>query len=253
MQRWSIAGQKVKERRVQAAYQQQTLNIAIEDESLWENFTVQPANAVLHQHMTMALQQPPAKANLTYIWGAGGSGRTHVLQATCHALYAQQKPVFYVSLASHAQLAPQILQGLDYYTWVCLDNIDAVVGQPAWEEALFYWYNAMMQAGRQMLVSAAKPPAQTPWCLADLRSRMTQGAVFQCHALDESGLAEALQLRVQRQGLQVSPQVIHYLLTHFDRNSSQIFPFFRRLEQFSLQKKRAISIPTIKLLIEKEK
>ena len=69
-----------------------------------------------------------------WLWGAPATGKTHLLQAVCEA--AGDRSV-YVPLSMLAAAGPEILDGLASRELICIDDSDCVMGQPAWEAALF--------------------------------------------------------------------------------------------------------------------
>ncbi len=82
-----------------------------------------------------------------WIWGGGASGKTHLLQAVCER--AGDRSV-YVPLAMLAGAGPGLIDGLDSRELVCIDDLHEVVGDPAWERALFTLYNDLLASGGQL-------------------------------------------------------------------------------------------------------
>ena len=93
-----------------------------------------------------------------YIWGALGSGRSHLLQAACHAAREMQRSAVYISLSEVKELSPEMLQDLEHSELVCIDDIEVIAGQARWEEALFHLYNEMKQRQHSLIVAGVRPP-----------------------------------------------------------------------------------------------
>ena len=77
-----------------------------------------------------------------WLWGGPGAGKTHLLQAVC----AAHDSTAYFPLDRGSGLPPGALAGFDACRVICLDDVGAVAGDPAWEEALF----PPLQRGRRM-------------------------------------------------------------------------------------------------------
>ena len=106
------------------------LGLRLPDTARLDNFVPGPNAEILAavRHCATA----PGAAML-YLAGPAGSGRTHLLQAACRAAQSAGLPAAYVPLAERATLAPALLEGLEDYALVALDDIDAVAGDTAWE------------------------------------------------------------------------------------------------------------------------
>ena len=114
------------------------------------------------------------------------------------------------------------------------------------EEALFHIYNMYRDEGGNILFTAEKAPARLNFRLPDLRSRMNIVPAVEIKEPDDDLLSALLvKLFVDRQ-IMPSPEIINYMLA----NMSRSFDFARKLvaevDNISLERKRAISIPIVK-------
>ncbi|MGC2028953.1 MAG: DnaA/Hda family protein [Steroidobacteraceae bacterium] len=135
-----------------------------------------------------------------WLWGAPGSGKTHLLQAVCAAT---GESAAYFPLARSLALPPEALAGFERSGVLCIDDADAVAGDLAWERALFRVFNEAAELRTRLIFAAAAPPRQAEWRLEDWRSRAAAGAVYQLRELDDAGRIEALRLRAAQRGLQL--------------------------------------------------
>ena len=120
------------------------------------------------------------------IWGKPGSGRSHLLQALCRD-DAEQIKSDYIYLAALNKLDPEVLRNLEMYTVVCLDDVDDVFGEKAWEEALFHLLNSCKDLGTQVVLSVQEPIANHNIGLLDLKSRLSSALAIET---DQPGDAE---------------------------------------------------------------
>ncbi len=222
--------------------QQLTLRIGLRDSATFANFFAGDNAAALH-----LLQQ--ATETFVYLWGGRGSGCSHLLQAACHAETARGGSPAYLPLADMAQAGGELLEGLEQMSLVCLDDIQAVIGDAAWEEALFHLYNRVRDAGGHLLAAADASPAALGVALADLRSRLAWGPVFQLQPLDDAGKLAALQLRARARGMELNEEVGTYLLRRAPRDMHALFELLERLDQASLAAQRRLTIPFVRDLI----
>ncbi len=96
-----------------------------------------------------SLQQLVQGTHERYIYLWGGVGRSHLLQACCQQAQQLAQAVQYLPLAEMADYAPQMLEGLEVFDIICLDDIHLIAGHAEWEEAIFHLYNRLQQAQRR--------------------------------------------------------------------------------------------------------
>lgn len=222
--------------------QQLTLRIGLRDSATFANFF--PGDNAAPLHLLQQGAEP-----FVYLWGSPGSGRSHLLQAACHAEAARGGAPAYLPFAELPPGGVALLEGLEQMSLVCLDDLQAVAGDGAWEEALFHLYNRVRDAGGRLLAAADASPAALPVALPDLRSRLAWGPVFQLQSLDDAGRLAALQLRAQARGMELGEEVGAYLLRRCPRDMHALFELLERLDQASLAAQRRLTIPFVRDLI----
>lgn len=184
--------------------------------------------------------------SLIYLWGNDGVGRSHLLQAACLRFEQHGEPALYLPLGEVVALGPELLDNLEQYELVCLDDLDAIAGQADWEEALFHLFNRLRDAGRRLLLAAGASPRELGIQLPDLQSRLALSLVFQLQELSDEDKLRALQLRASRRGLHLTDEVGRFILTRGARSMSALFDLLEQLDQASLQAQRKLTIPFLK-------
>ena len=184
--------------------------------------------------------------NVFYIWSASAAGRTHLLHAS-----SQNKLASYIPLKQHVLLVPEILQGLDNYDLVCLDDIDAIAGHRDWEEAIFDLFNRLTEKNvSKLLITSSAPPKQIPFMLPDLVSRLTWGQVYQLKELSDEDKLKALQLRAKLSGFDLSTEVGLFLLKRVNRDMRTLLSLMEEFEVATLAQQRKLTIPFIKHILD---
>jgi DnaA-homolog protein len=158
-----------------------------------------------------------AGERVVFLWGPGGSGKTHLLRAFSAAAAKREA--------------------------VAVDDV-ARLGE-AEQIALFDACNRLRSSGGALAASAAAPPAQLA-LRPDLRSRLASGIVLQLHALSDDDKSAALAEHAARRGMRLERELTAYLLTHFDRDMGAQIALLDALDRYSLQRKRALTLPLLK-------
>ncbi|MDP1931201.1 MAG: DnaA regulatory inactivator Hda [Gammaproteobacteria bacterium] len=223
------------------------LEITLDDHATFDNFFVASLNDQLFDYLTA--DSGSKMQQYSCIWGSEGAGCTHLLQAICHQSDARATPAFYFPLQNLHEYNPDVFEGLETFSLVCLDDVQNVAGNAEWELALFSLFNRLRENGSQLVVAANVNPRQMPVRLPDLLSRLQSGIVFQLHVLDDSDKLLALQLRARQRGFDLPEEVAAYVLQRNDRRMSCLFDLLDRLDQHSLETQRRITIPLVRELM----
>ena len=156
-----------------------------------------------------------------------GSGKTHLLQAVCAAAAGDGAPRYLSRLATASVSAlarrEAALRASSALAVLCVDDVDAVAGDLAWERALFRLFNEAAELRTRLIFAAAAPPRQADWRLEDWRSRAAACVVYQLRELDDDGRIEALRLRAAQRGLQLPYETSEYLLKRMPRDMRSLF------------------------------
>lgn len=223
---------------------QLTLPLTSHRQYTFDNFYVSVRTRQLIQNL-----QQLAKGcgeSFIYLWGGSGVGRSHLLQATCEQSGEHGRHAVYLPLQEHHQWEPSMLLGMESMQLVCIDDINTVKGDPQWEEALFHLYNQVRDNKGTLLVAGDAAPTNIKLDLADLKSRLAWGLVYQIPQLDDHEKLAALQLRASDLGLELSDSVGQFLLNHCPRDMPALFAALVTLDQASLSAKRRLTIPFVK-------
>ena len=188
---------------------QLALEISPPPQPTLDNF-VPGANAELLARLR-DLQAGKFREAVLYLWGEAGSGKTHLLRSCA------------------GRQTVDDVQGL---------------AEPA-QIDLFNAINAARESGRTILAAGNAPPAQLP-LREDLKSRLAWGLVYQVKPLTDDERAQFLRGEAARRGLKLPDDVIAYLLTRMRRDLRSLTAVLDRLDQFSLETKRPITLPMLR-------
>ncbi|HDZ56244.1 MAG TPA: DnaA regulatory inactivator Hda [Pseudomonas xinjiangensis] len=222
------------------------LGVKLRDEATFTSYFAGPNAAVVGAVEALASPGSAVPEPYIYLWGAQGSGRSHLLQAACHRMSERDGLAMYLPLREVKSHGPAILEGMEAFDLLCLDQLDALAGDPEWEEALFHLYNRLREQDGRLLLAASAPPRALEFTLADLASRLSWGVVYQLQMLDDHGKQEMLKLRAELRGLQLPDEVARYILSRGSRGMAELFAALDHLDQASLQAQHRLTIPFVK-------
>ncbi|ROR35073.1 DnaA regulatory inactivator Hda [Inmirania thermothiophila] len=185
---------------------------------------------------------------ILYLWGAAGSGKTHLLQGACHRAAQAGRRAAYLDLADPACRSEAALEGLERMDLVCLDGLEHVAGNRAWEGAALLLLDAAGRGGGVIAASRA-PLAGLDLALPDLRSRLAWGGVYGLEPLADDELAEALRLHAEARGIELPREVARFLLARHPRRLDRLVDLLARLDRESLAAGRRLTLPFVRDLL----
>ena len=219
---------------------QLVLPIRLADHAVFESFLAAGNEALV---ATLCALADRDSGHGCWLWGAPATGKTHLLQAVCEK--AGDRAV-YVPLALLADAGPAVLEGLARRELVCIDDLDAVLGDEAWEVALFDLCNQLTDGGGQLAVAASAAPRESTIMLADLASRLSRLAVFRVQPLDDEQRIAALKLRATHRGLDLPDESARYLIKRSRRDMASLYELLDKLDLEALRAQRRLTIPFVR-------
>jgi DnaA family protein len=192
-----------------------------------------------------ASQAAPAP---TYLWGAPGSGKTHLLRAMISRAMGLGFGVIWLN--AHTC---QMWDGPDLNspTLALIDDCEAL---DATQQHLAFnlFIEAAAAPGMLYILAAGRVPSVDLPVRDDLRTRLGWGLAFALSALDDGGLRQALQQEAARRGLSLGDEVVSYILTRHSRDLGSLMNLLARLDRYALAEHRALTVPLLKQMLALE-
>ena len=226
------------------------LQLAVSRGRRFANFEVPPANAELVDAVRRVAAEP--EPGRVLIVGDVGSGKSHLLEAASEVASAGGAAVAFVPMRDWRSQRVDAVRGLGGSGLLCIDDIDAAAGDRGWEEALFTLVEASAARGTRMLVSAGAAPANIPFGLADLQSRLSAATLYRLRELDDESRARALRRHASARGIDIPDDVVGYVLARHRRDMPSLVALLDRLDYHSLSRQRRLTVPFVRDLIAAE-
>ena len=187
-----------------------------------------------------------------YIWGESGTGKSHLLQASCQQAKADGKDPFFLAFDTDKLPSPNLLDGLEELELVCFDDIHLIAGHQDWEDALFAFYNSHRQNNHKLLLAADCPPKYLPFELPDLKTRMSWGLTLKIQPLHDDQLIDAMTFKARFLGFDIPPKVGRFLLNHYVHDLPAMWLLLEKIDQATLAAQRKLTIPFLKQILAEQ-
>jgi chromosomal replication initiator protein len=150
------------------------------------NFVVGQSNRLAHAASLAIVDHPGTAYNPLFLYGGVGLGKTHLLHAIGHAVAASGADVVYVSSETFTnELIESIRQHrtddfrlkFRHARVLLIDDVQFISGKERTEEEFFHTFNAIHEAGGQIVLSSDRPPRAMTILEDRLRSRFEWGLI----------------------------------------------------------------------------
>jgi DnaA family protein len=206
------------------------------------------SNAAALQHLELWLgDKNPSQTRSpvpTYFWGPSGSGKSHLLKAAREGLREQGARVGWLDAGVHN--APEYSE-----TWAAVLMDDVHLFDSAQQQLAFNWFVNAQSLQRPVMAAGAYAPVELQ-LRDDLRTRLGWGHVFGLQLLSEAERRAVLRQAADARGVFLGDEVMDFMLTRFSRDLGHLMELLELLDGYSLQSKRAITIPMIKSMMENQ-
>ncbi|NLG56880.1 MAG: chromosomal replication initiator protein DnaA [Clostridiales bacterium] len=225
----------------------------LNDKYTFESFVVGSGNRFAHA-ASLAVAESPADAyNPLFIYGGVGLGKTHLMHAIGHYIL-QQRPesrleyvtseTFTIELVTAIQTNRNI-QFREKYRSVdvlLIDDIQFIAGRDSTQEEFFHTFNALFNAGKQIVLSSDRPPKEIAKLEERLRSRFLSGLLADIQRPDMDTRCAILRQKAKEEGIQVGEDVIQMIAQNVDSNIRELEGSLTRLAAYSSLSGQEISL-----------
>lgn len=217
------------------------LDIGLPHGPTLSSFCAGPNEAAL-AHLKLWAGNPTRSPVPTYLWGAGGSGKTHLLMSVKESLREHGARAGWLDAS-----LPAPPEFDERWAVVLLDDVHLY--SAVQQHAAFNWFVNAQTLQRGVLAAGELPPADLA-LREDLRTRLGWGHVFQLQVLGEPELRGVLRCEADARGVFLGDEVMDFMLTRFARDLGSLTQLLDQLDGYALQTKRAITIPLIRSMLE---
>lgn len=190
------------------------------------------------------------KNKLIWIAGLKGTGKTHILQATVNYMDDGDNRLLYLPMVESKDFTPDILDNLNQFDLVAIDDIENVIGDFSWEEQLLILYEELIHTKCRILISSSDTPQGLRFKLPDLASRFSLGLVDRLKPMNEEQIIKAISLHATVRGFNLPAEVAKYLISRVPRDVSVLVDIIKLLDYESLSKQRKLTVPFIKTVLD---
>ncbi len=199
------------------------LSASLDPRFTFPSFVVGKPNEFAHACARRVADAPSTPGfNPLFLYGGVGLGKTHLMHAIAWAIREKwpDKPIVYMSAekfmyrfiaAIRSQNTMEFKEALRSVDVLMVDDLQFLLGKDSTQEEFFHTFNALVDAGKQIIISADKSPADLSGLEDRLRTRLGCGMVADIHATTFELRIGILQAKAAAARVDVPAKVIEFL------------------------------------------
>ncbi len=224
----------------------------------FDSFVVGKPNELAHAAARRVAEGGPVTFNPLFLYGGVGLGKTHLMHAIAHELQAR-RPELRVLYLSAEQFMYRFVQALrdrqvmDFKELfrsvdvLMVDDVQFIAGKDSTQEEFFHTFNALVDANKQIVISADRAPGEIKDLEERIKSRLQCGLVVDLHPTDYELRLGILQQKVdyyrsQYRGLVLADGVLEFLAHRITTNVRVLEGALTRLFAFASLVGREITL-----------
>jgi chromosomal replication initiator protein len=221
----------------------------------FEHFVVGKSNELAAAAAMAAAESPGRVYNPLFIYGATGLGKTHLMQAVAHDILtrAAATRIIYVGAEQFTNDYVASIQARNTQDFrrryretdlLLVDDVHFLKGKEATQEEFFHTFNALYEAGRQIVVTSDRSPSDIPGIESRLVSRFQWGMVADIEPPDLEHRIAILQKKAEIDQLQrsIPDDVLRFLAENIRSSVRELEGAIVRLLAYASLRHRDITM-----------
>ncbi len=237
------------------------LSAPLDARYVFENFVVGKPNEFAYAAAKRVAESDQVSFNPLFLYGGVGLGKTHLMHAIAWEI-RQRTPhrrVIYLSAEKFMYSFVRALRNQDTVSFkeqfrsvdvLMIDDVQFIAGKDATQEEFFHTFNALVDQGRQIVLSADKSPSSLEEIGDRLRSRLASGLVADLHPTTFELRLGILDAKAEQLGVAVPPKVKEFLAHKITSNVRELEGALTRLVAHTQLVGGALTLETTQELLQ---
>ena len=225
----------------------------------FDNFLVGPSNRFAHA-AAIAVSKSPAKVyNPLFIYGGVGLGKTHLMQAICHAILEQAHQASggqgcKICYIPSEKFTNELIDAIQHHSTqrfrqkyrnvdvLVIDDVHFIAGKESTQEEFFHTFNTLYDAHKQIIICSDRIPKDISNLEERLVSRFEWGLVTDIQPPDFETRVAILKKKIEHEPTQIPDEVIFFIAQSVKTNIRELEGALIRVLAYSLLENKPVDI-----------
>ncbi len=225
------------------------------------NFVAGSSNQFAYAAAKSVSEKPGQVYNPLFIYGGVGLGKTHLMQAIGNALLPQGKTIIYTSIEQFVNDFTRHLrnQTMDHFKekyrqcdLLLIDDVQFLSNKIQTQEEFFHTFETLRNDGRQIVLTADKPPKKIAGLEARLQSRFEWGLVADIQPPELETKIAIIRKKCELNRVELDNEVVNYIATIIENNTREIEGILSKLHAYSQLMHQKITLDFAKNVLREQ-
>jgi chromosomal replication initiator protein len=231
------------------------INALLSTRYTFEHFVIGKSNELAAAAAAAVSQAPGKVYNPLFLYGDTGLGKTHLMQAVAHDVL-HRHPDTRITFIGTEQFTNEMIASIQTRTtqefrrryretdMLLVDDVQFLKGKEATQEEFFHTFNALYEAGRQIILTSDRPPSEIPGLEARLVSRFQWGMVADIELPDLEHRIAILRNKalIDHLEMTIPEDVIRFIAEHVRSSVRELEGSIIKLLAYASLKHREITV-----------
>jgi len=234
---------------------------SLKDEDTFDSFVVGSSNRFAYAAAVAVANEPGEKYNPLFIHGNSGLGKTHLLNAICHAI-KQKNPDINIVYTRGEDFTNELIKYIQTKSTeefhnkyrsadiLLVDDIQFIAGKESTQEEFFHTFEALYRAGNQIVLTSDRPPKEIALLEDRLKTRFEWGVTADVKAPDLETRIAIIQRKAEALNFQLPDNVVSFIAEKLKNNIRQLEGAVKKMQAFVAIQGLPINISTAQKAIE---
>ena len=230
-------------------------------EFTFANFVVGDCNRFAHASAVSVASKPGQKQrNPFFLWGNSGLGKTHLMKAIGNAILEQQpdKRVIYTTCEAFTNAYIACINTNNYTDFrkkfrtvdvLLIDDIQFLIGKEGVQTEFFNTFEALIEAGKQIVITCDKAPSNLTELNSRLISRFQDGIMFDVQPPDFETRKAIFLSKLENENFTLSDEIIDYVCENVTTNIRQLNGAFNTISSYVTLANGELSLDDIQKIL----
>ena len=231
------------------------------DEDTFDSFIVGASNKFAYAAANAVANDPGGKYNPLFIHGNSGLGKTHLLNAIAHQVkltHPEANIVYTRGESFTNELVKYIGQKSteafhDKYRSadiLLVDDVQFIAGKDSTQEEFFHTFNALYQAGNQIVLTSDRPPKEIALLEDRLRNRFEWGLMADIQSPDLETRMAIIKRKAEVLNFDLPDDIVQYIAEKLKNNIRQLEGAVKKMQAFVTMQGMPVNIMTAQTAIK---
>ena len=235
----------------------------IDPNKKFENFITGSSNKLAYE-ASLKVSENISTYNPLYIYGGVGMGKTHLLNSIGFELKKNNKVMFISAERFMYQFVKSIkskdmVKFKEYFRntdVLLIDDIQFMNGKEAMQEEFFHTFNALLDKGSQIIVSADRPPSKLVRIQERIKSRFSGGLVVDIQNPDKELRYKIIKIKsdelkyLNSNSIEISEEIKIFISTEIKTSIRELVGALNRIVSFSRIYNKVPSLAETKVILK---